>query len=117
MMDGVLGPTTRARSPEVVREVRAILTSAPVEGVVGAIEAMMERPDSTPTLATIDVPTIVITGEEDGIAPVGGARAMSDAIRYSSFEMIPGAGHLSNIERPAAFNAIFGEFLARIRAD
>jgi pimeloyl-ACP methyl ester carboxylesterase len=117
MMDSVLGPTTRARSPEVVREVRAILTSAPVEGVVGAIEAMMERPDSTPTLATIDVPTVVITGEEDGIAPVDEARAMSDAIRQSSFEMIPGAGHLSNIERPAAFNAIFGEFLARIRAD
>jgi pimeloyl-ACP methyl ester carboxylesterase len=117
VIDSVLGPTTRERSPEVVREVRAMLTSAPVEGVVGAIEAMMQRPDSTPTLATIDVPAVVITGEEDVIAPPKEARAMSDAIRYGSFEMIPGAGHLSNIERPAAFNTLFGEFLARIRVD
>jgi len=117
MIDTLLGPTTRERSPEVVREVRAMLTSAPVDGVVGAIEAMMQRPDSNPTLATFDVPTVVITGAEDAIAPVEEARAMSDAIRGSSFEMIPGAGHLSNIERPAAFNTIFGEFLARIRPD
>jgi pimeloyl-ACP methyl ester carboxylesterase len=117
MIDSLLGPTTRRRSPEVVREVREILTSAPVDGVVGAIEAMMRRPDSTPTLATIDVPTVVITGEEDAIAPVEEARAMCAAIRDGHFEVIPSAGHLSNLERPAAFNTVFGEFLARVRAD
>ena len=117
MIESLLGPSTRERCPEVVHDVRAMLTSAPVEGVVGAIEAMMQRPDSTPTLATIDVPVVVITGEEDAIAPVEEARTMSDAIRHSSFEVIPGAGHLSNIERPAAFDTVFAEFLARIRAD
>jgi len=117
MIDALLGRTTRERSPEIEGEVRAMMTSAPVDGVVGAIEAMMHRPDSTPTLATIDVPTIVITGEEDAIAPVEQARAMAGAIRESTFQTIPGAGHLSNIERPAAFNTVFAEFLTRFRAD
>jgi pimeloyl-ACP methyl ester carboxylesterase len=117
MIESLLGATTRERSQEVVKEVRAILTSAPVDGVVGAIEAMMQRPDSTPTLATIDVPTVVITGAEDAIAPVEEARAMCGAIRGATFEVIPNAGHLSNLERPAAFNTVFGEFLARVRAD
>lgn len=117
MMHSLLGPTTRKRSPEVEGRVRAMIAGAPVEGVVGAIEAMMQRPDSTPTLGTIDVPAVVITGEEDAIAPVEEARAMSDAIRGSVFDVIPGAGHLSNIERPAAFNTVFCEFLARIRVD
>jgi pimeloyl-ACP methyl ester carboxylesterase len=117
MIDSLLGPTTRERCPDVERAVRAMMTSAPVEGVTGAIEAMMQRPDSTPTLATIDVPTVVITGEDDAIVPVSEARAMSDAIRGSIFEVVPGAGHLSNLERPAAFNTVFSEFLARLRAD
>ena len=42
---------------------------------------------------------------------------MSEAIRGSVFAMIPGAGHLSNIERPAAFNTVFSEFLSRVQAD
>jgi pimeloyl-ACP methyl ester carboxylesterase len=117
MIDSLLGKTTRERSPDVERGVYAMMTSAPVDGVVGAIEAMMQRPDSTHTLATIDVPTIVVTGEEDAIAPVEGARAMSDAISDSTFAAIPGAGHLSNLERPAAFNIVFAEFLTRFRAD
>jgi pimeloyl-ACP methyl ester carboxylesterase len=117
MIDSLLGRTTRERCPEVERDVRAMMVSAPVEGVTGAIEAMMHRPDSTPALATIDVPTVVITGENDAIAPVSEARAMSEAIRDSVFEVIPDAGHLSNLERPAAFNTVFSEFLARLRAD
>jgi pimeloyl-ACP methyl ester carboxylesterase len=116
MIHSLLGETTRERCPEVEREVREMIATASVDGVVGAIEAMMQRPDSAPTLATIDAPTIVITGEEDSIAPVEEARAMSAAIRGSSFEMIPGAGHLSNLERPAAFDAVFAEFLARLHA-
>jgi pimeloyl-ACP methyl ester carboxylesterase len=117
MIDSLLGPATRERCPEVEREVRALMTSAPVEGVTGAIEAMMQRPDSTPALATIDVPTVVISGEDDAIVPVSEARAMSDAIRDSVFEVVPSAGHLSNLERPAAFNTVFCEFLAHLRAD
>ena len=114
MIESLLGPSTRRRNPEVEREVRAMISGAPVEGVVGAIEAMMARPDSTPTLASIDAPTLIVTGEEDAITPVKDAETMHDAIRGSTLELVPGAGHLSNFERPAAFNAVLGHFLERL---
>ena len=114
MIASLLGPSTRRRCPEVVREVHAMSAGAPVDGVVGAIEAMMARPDSTPTLESIDVPTLLVTGEEDAIAPVSEARSMSEGIRGSVLELIPGAGHLCNIERPAAFNTAFAAFLTRL---
>jgi 3-oxoadipate enol-lactonase len=117
MIESLLGPSTRRRNPEVVREVRTMISGAPVEGVVGAIEAMMARPDSTPTLASINVPTLIVTGEEDAIAPVKDAEAMRDGIQGSVLEVIPGAGHLSNIERPAAFNTVVGEFLGRFEVE
>jgi pimeloyl-ACP methyl ester carboxylesterase len=78
---------------------------------------MMARPDSTPTLATIDVPTLVVVGEDDVLTPVAEARAMQAAIRGSALEIIAGAGHLSSYERPAAFNHVVSEFLARVTYD
>src|SRR5690606_8959231 len=98
MIDSLLAPGTRARCPEVEADVRTMMLRASVDGIVGAIEAMMQRPDSTPTLGTIDAPTVVITGAEDAIAPVPEARAMAESIRGSVFEVIPEAGHLSNLE-------------------
>ena len=117
MLVGMIGKSTRERSPALVEQVRRMLAAAPVEGAVGALEAMMARPDSTPTLATIDVPTLVVAGGEDVIAPEREMRAMHAAIRGSRFEVIAGAGHLSNLERPAAFNHVLSEFLAQLTGD
>jgi pimeloyl-ACP methyl ester carboxylesterase len=85
-----------------------------VPGIVGALEAMMARPDSTPTLATIDVPTLVVVGEEDVLTPPAEARAIQSAVRGSALEVIAGAGHLSSYERPASFNHVVSEFLGRV---
>jgi 3-oxoadipate enol-lactonase len=74
----------------------------------------MERPDSTGTLATITVPSLIVHGDEDVLIPLDEARAMHAAIRGRRLEVIAGAGHLSNLERPAAFNHVLSEFLARI---
>ena len=113
-LTGMLGKTTRSKRPDIANAVHRMMSTAPVEGVIGALQAMMDRPDSTPTLSTIDVPTLVIAGEEDAIIPLADARAMHDAIHGSSIEVITGAGHLSNLERPAAFNHVVSEFLARL---
>ena len=107
----MVGRTTRDRHPDIADAVHRMLTMAPVEGVVGALEAMIARPDSTPTLATIDVPTLIIVGEEDVLTPPAEARAMHAAIAGSRLEILDGAGHVSNVERPAAFNHVTSEFL------
>ncbi|MEP7348032.1 MAG: alpha/beta fold hydrolase [Gemmatimonadaceae bacterium] len=114
MITGMVGKGTRTRSPEVVDEVHRMLACAPVEGTIGALGALKSRVDSTPTLATIDVPTLIVVGEEDTLTPVAESRAMHAAIRGSLLEVIGGAGHVSNMERPAAFSHILSEFLATL---
>ena len=114
VLTGMLGKTTRARRPEIVSTVHGMISSAPVDGVIGALQAMIDRPDSTDTLRTIDVPTLVVTGDEDTIIPIEDVRSMQAAIRGSSLEVITGAGHLTNLERPAAFNHVVSEFLATL---
>lgn len=107
----MVGATTRDRRPDVVETVRAMMAAAPVEGIAGALEAMMTRPDSTSTLATIDVPTLIVVGDEDELTPPAEARAMHERIRGSRLEILAGAGHVSNLEQPSAFNHVVGEFV------
>ncbi|MFL5612875.1 MAG: alpha/beta fold hydrolase [Gemmatimonadaceae bacterium] len=108
---GLLGKSTRERQPDVEESVRAIAQSATVDGIVGALEAMLGRQDSVPTLATIKVPTLIVVGDEDVITPPKEARAMHAAIQESRLEVLAGAGHLSSLEQPAAFNALMREFV------
>lgn len=109
---GMVGKTTRERHPDIADAIHRMLTVAPVEGVVGALEAMIERPDSTPMLETIDVPTLIIVGDEDVLTPPQEARTMHARIAGSHLEILESAGHVSNVERPAAFNHVVSEFLA-----
>ena len=113
---GLLGKTTRATRPDVEAHARAIAETSSVDGVIGALEAMLARPDSTPTQSTITVPTLVIVGDEDVLTPQKEARAMHEQIRGSRLEVLAGAGHLSNLEQPAAFNSALTEFLETLDA-
>ena len=109
---GMIGKSTRAKRPALIDDVHRMLGSAPVDGIVGALEAMMQRVDSTSTLATIDVPTLIVVGAEDVLTPPSEAEILHEAIRGSRLEVIDHAGHVSNLERPAAFNHVLSEFLA-----
>jgi pimeloyl-ACP methyl ester carboxylesterase len=111
---GMLGKTTREKRPAMIDEVHRMLATASVEGIVGALEAMMARVDSTGTLPTIDVPTLVIVGSEDVLIPRSEGDILREAIRGSRLEVIEQAGHVSNMERPAAFNHVLSEFLASL---
>ena len=109
---GMIGKTTREKQPALIDDVHRMLASASVDGIVGALEAMLGRDDSTTTLPTIDVPTLVVVGAEDVLTPPKEAELLQAAIRGSRLEVIEQAGHVSNLERPAAFNHVLTEFLA-----
>ena len=111
---GMVGKSTRERNPEVADGLRRMMASASVEGILGGLQALMERPDSTSTVSQIDVPTLIIVGEEDVLTPPKEAKLMAAAIRNSAIEIIEQAGHASNYERPAAFNHLLNEFMARV---
>jgi 3-oxoadipate enol-lactonase len=114
MISGMIGKSTREKCPEMIETVYRMLVSAPIDGIVGALEAMLERPDATPSLASIDVPTLVVVGDEDVLTPVKESQIMYQGIRGSRLEVLMGAGHVSNLERPAAFNHVVSEFLASL---
>lgn len=111
---GLVGKTTREKRPDIYDAMHRMIAQAPVAGIIGATEALMSRPDSTETCATIDVPTLVVVGDEDVLTPPRDAAKLADAIRGSRLEVLQGAGHLSNVERPAAFNTVVSEFLASL---
>lgn len=115
-MSGLLGKATRESAGAPVSLTRSILEEARLEGVVGASEAMMNRPDSTPDLAGISVPTLIVVGDEDALTPVKESRILADNIPGSRLEIIQGAGHLSNVERPAAFSLLLREFVSSLPA-
>jgi pimeloyl-ACP methyl ester carboxylesterase len=83
------------------------------EAVAQGSIAMAHRPDSRPDLPTIDVPTAVVVGEEDTITPLEMAQAMSDEIAGATLSIIPRAGHIANIEAPAAFGTAMRRWLQR----
>jgi 3-oxoadipate enol-lactonase len=116
-LPGLVGRTTRDHNPALYDAIHAMMLGASVDGIVGALEAMATRPDSTDLLPAIDVPTMVVCGEEDAITPLKGMRAMADRIGPSRFESIAGAGHLSSMERPAAFNHVVSEFIGSLVYD
>jgi 3-oxoadipate enol-lactonase len=111
---GLMGKTSRDRRPDVYDAMHRMMAQAPVEGIIGALEAMIERPDSTPTLATLDVPTLIIAGDEDVIISPRDARTLQAAIPGSRLEILKQSGHLSNVERPAAFNTVVSEFVGSL---
>lgn len=116
LLEGLLSEHTRHHRPEVVDATRA-LTDQPPAGVVGALSAMLRRSDSTPDLAIIDVPTLVVVGEEDGPSPPAVARAMQGAVPGATLAVLAGAGHLSSLEAPEAFNTALEQHLGRCRAE
>ena len=111
MMPKLLGETTRRSRPAVVETVRALALSSSTEAIAGATRALMTRPDSTPLLASIHVPTLILVGDEDTLTPPSASEEMHRAIAGSELTRIPQAGHLSNLEQPALFNAALAAFL------
>ena len=86
----------------------------PVDGRL--FRSMMTRPDSTPLLSSIAVPTLVIVGDEDVLTPPPASASMAAAIRHAELVHVPMAGHLSSLEQPRAFNDALVDFLARLRS-
>jgi len=109
MLPKLLGATTRY---DVVASVRSLASSQRVEGVRRAVFSLMSRPDSTHLLRDITSPVLVVAGDEDEITGPDVARQMHRQVAGAELALIGGAGHLSNLEQPEAFNLAVSRFLA-----
>jgi 3-oxoadipate enol-lactonase len=111
MLPKLLSESTRASRPDVVERVRSLALSNSADSIAGAIRALMTRPDSTPLLATIHCPTLILVGDQDVLTPPALSEQMHRAIPGSELSVIANAGHLSHLEQPAAFIEIVSRFL------
>jgi 3-oxoadipate enol-lactonase len=101
------------RAPQDLRAwVRGWIAEQPPESIAAASLGMAERPDSTRDLATIDVPTLVLTSTEDRLIAPEISAEMAGLLPQGRLETIEGVGHLSNLEAPEAFDAALLEHLA-----
>jgi len=111
----LLGESTLSTRPDIVERINSMILSAKPEGVALALEAMAARGDSSGLLRTVEVPTLIICGEEDVLTPPAESSLMSRAVKGSQLALIPGAGHLPNIEKSAEFNETVMAFLRNAR--
>ena len=107
----LLGATTRRDRPAIADLCRQRIEAQPAAAIASALRAMMTRPDAGPLLASIDVPTMVVVGDEDALTPPSEAEHLQRSIQSASLVRIAGAGHLSSLENPEAFNRATADFL------
>jgi len=101
MIGALLGrrPSQRAQA-----RFRSMVEGTRYETLLAALDGMKHRSDRTPLLGGIDVPTLVIGGDEDALIPPEESRAFAEAIPGARLTLIPGAGHLPPIEQPDRVN-------------
>ena len=114
MLPGMLaGGKLDEADPALVEHIRTLMLSASPAGVAGALRGMAAPPDAGPGLPSIAWPTLVICGVEEVTTPPAEARLIAEHIPGARLVLIDGAGHLSNLEQPNAFNAALLDFLKR----
>lgn len=105
---------TPQEQPELVAKVYGWMMEKSAAGVAGGLLAMAGRKDYTALLTGFRLPALVIGAEEDRAAPVENSRILAQGISQSRLCIIPGAGHLANLEQPEAFNKCMLEFLKEL---
>lgn len=109
----LMGESTSRNRPDVVQQAKQMMMRASAAGIAAVQRGMAEREDSVPTLGTIDVPTLVVFGEEDTLTPAAEMERIHAGVRGSVMRRIPQAGHYSPWERPQDVHRVMREFLRK----
>jgi pimeloyl-ACP methyl ester carboxylesterase len=112
MLPKLFPPQAIEQGREFVAATKQVMLASPPRGVAAALRGMAARPDVTSLLPTIDMPTLIVCGEHDAIAPPAEMRGIAGAIPQAQYVEIPGAGHMAPLEDPSRFNEALRRFLA-----
>jgi 3-oxoadipate enol-lactonase len=111
MIPKLMGKTTREMRPDLVDGALRMMRTMSPENVAQVQRGMAARPDSIETLKTINVPTLLVTGDEDVMTGVNEAELMRQHIPGSQLRVIPKAGHYSPWEQPQDAAKLLRQFL------
>lgn len=102
-------------NPEIKNYVFNLMKRNSPEGIIGAMLAIATRTTTLHSLKKIKIPALILVGEYDSLTPIQFAEDMNNQLPDSSLDIIPDAGHLSNIENPQYFNESISKFLKKQR--
>lgn len=111
MLPKLLGKTTQNTRPDLVAEARRMMMKMTAKGIAAVQRGMAARPDSLPTLKTINVPTLILVGDEDNLTTAADAELMHSSIPGSQLRVIPKGGHYAPFERHEAVGHEIRRFL------
>jgi 3-oxoadipate enol-lactonase len=100
---------TVAKNPPHIDKVRGMIRDTPVNGFIGCAAALAAH-DYASAAAAVKCPVLFMVGEKDGATPAA-MRKLSEKLSGSQFVELPGAGHISNMDRPAEFTRAVRDFL------
>lgn len=109
--DLLFGATTNQDRPDLVEHWEHRWETYPPGAVTAEVESWLDRPDVTDRLDDIEVPVLVVHGEEDAALEIDRAEPMIDHLPDARMARIPEAGHSSNLEQPDPVNDAIREFL------
>ena len=110
----LIGTTARQRHPEIAAELRARMTLTP-QAAVAVQAGLATRPDSVPTVATIDVPVLAIAGGEDSAVTPAEMEVFNTAPGGCEFHLLPDAGHFAAYEQPQMVAGLLSAWLRQIK--
>jgi len=104
-------PGSLTKKKNAIAEVKEMIINTPKQTLYKTLHALAERKQTCSRLQEINIPVLIMVGEEDKITPIAAAQQMHEKILNSKLEIIQQAGHLSNLENPTAFNTHLVNFL------
>jgi 3-oxoadipate enol-lactonase len=113
MIPKLLGNSTRENRPDLVDGALGMMRKMSPEDIAQVQRGMAQRPDSVDTLKTINVPTLILTGDEDILTGISEAELMRQHIAGSQLRVIAKAGHYAPWEQPAEAARLLRTFLDR----
>jgi 3-oxoadipate enol-lactonase len=115
MIPRLFGKSTVATRPDVIEGARRMMLKMSPDGLAQVQRGMAERADSTPTLKTIDVPVLVLVGEEDALTPVADGEFMRQSVPKGQLRVIAKAGHFAIWEQPEEVGKVLRQFVDSVR--
>jgi len=114
VLSGLLGKTSLRTRPKLIERVQEIGGSQSQQAILDALAALRDRPDATQWLANITIPTLLIFGNEDALAPSHVIKTLTTGLPYATLVKLPQAGHFSALEQPEIFNDALEDFLLKL---
>ncbi|HEY9170362.1 MAG TPA: alpha/beta fold hydrolase [Lutibacter sp.] len=116
LIPNLFAPESFKTNSEEIAAVKEMIVTTSKQSLYNSLQALANRKETCSKLNSIKVPVLILVGEEDKITPIEAARAMKLKIRDANLQIIPHAGHLSNIENPYEVTYQINKFISSIKS-